>query len=125
MTPARLWALVMAFKLCPLVSQVVGGNGEVDQAPWADRPPGLWHEVGTRVHGGAGAAWAHPGCSSLVAKAFAGDPGFEDMVWGQACGSGIPSGGGAADGGTRPWGPQNGPSRGLGLVVCSPEPEDG
>lgn len=90
MTPARLWALLVALKLCPPVSQAAGENGEVDQAPWADRPPGLWRQVGTRVRGGASAAWAHPGCSSLVAKAFAGDPGFEDRVWGQAVGAGSP-----------------------------------
>lgn len=45
--------------------------------------------------GGAGAGWAHPGCSPLVAG-----------VWGEACGSGVPSGGGgAADGGVRAVGP--------------------
>ena len=96
-------------------SGITGGwrKREVDQAPWADRPPGLWHQVGTRVHGGAGAAWAHPGCSSLVAKAFAGDPGFEGRVWGQACGSGVPSGGGAADSGARAVGPSERTQQGM------------
>lgn len=50
-TPARLWALVVALKLSPPVSQAAGGNREVDRAPWADRPPGLWRQGGTRVHG--------------------------------------------------------------------------
>ena len=87
--------------------------GEVDRAPWADRPPGLWHQGCTRVHGWC---WRKVGAPRL-------QPPRSGGVGGQACGSRVPSGGGgAADGGSGPWGPQSGPRRGHGLVVCSPGP---